>query len=97
MVAARERFLLRKTAHLEGAEEEEAIAQYRVNMVAKGSNAAHMCTRKGAMIISVRYQSVPISIEDDFSMTGPALEQTLWQCLQAGLEPFFLTATLGTT
>lgn len=97
MVAARERFLLRKTAHLEGAEKEEAIAQYRVKIVAIGSNAAHMCTRKGAMIIGVRYQSVPVSIEDDFSMTGPALEQTLWQCRQAGLEPFFLTATLGTT
>lgn len=30
-------------------------------------------------------------------MTGPALEQTLWECRQAGLDPFFLTATLGTT
>lgn len=30
-------------------------------------------------------------------MTGHALEQTLWECRQAGLEPFFLTATLGTT
>lgn len=97
MVAARKRFLLRKTAHLEGAEKEEAIAQYRVNMVSKGGNAAHMCNRKVPMIIGVRYQSVPFSIEDDFSMKGPTHEQTLWQCRQAGLEPFFLTATLGTT
>lgn len=97
IVAARERFLFRKTAHLEGAEKEEAIARYRVKMVAIGSNAAHTCTRKAAMIIGVRYQSVPVSIEDDFSMTGHALEQTLWKCRQAGLEPFFLTATLGTT
>lgn len=84
MVAARERFLVRKTAHLEGAEKEEAIAHYRAKMVPIGSNAVHMCTRKGAMIIGVRYQSVPVNIEDDFSMTGPALEQTLWQCRQAG-------------
>lgn len=77
MVAARERFLFGKTAHLEGAEKEEEIAQYRIKMAAIGSNAAHMCTRKGAMIIGVRYQSVPVSVENDFRMTGPALEQTL--------------------
>ena len=56
-----------------------------------------MFTRKAAMIIGVRYQSVPVSIEDDFSMTGHSLEQTLWEYRQARLEPFFLTAMLETT
>ena len=97
MVAARERHLAENTAHLSGHEKEEACAQSRLRMVALGSEASHSCTQKAAMILGIRYRSVPVSIEDGFSMTGAALATVLKQCQEEGLEPFYLTATLGTT
>ena len=97
MVAARERYLHETTAHLYGLEKETAMAHRRLRMVALGSEASHSCTQKAAMIIGVRYRSVPVHIEDGFSMTGDMLSYTLEQCQEEGLEPFYLTATLGTT
>ena len=97
MVAARERILRQKTDHLIGQDKEEAIMWHRARLVALGSEASHTCTQKAAMIAGVRYQSVPVSIDDDFSMKGSMLLRTLDSCKRAGLEPFFLTATLGTT
>ena len=97
MVAARERYLNENTSHLSGYEKEEAVAQRRMRMVALGSEASHSCTQKAAMILGIRYRSVPVNINDDFSMTGAALAATLQQCHDEGLEPFYLTATLGTT
>jgi len=40
---------------------------------------------------------VPTSIKDSFGMTGAYLAQTLEECRTKGLEPFFLTTSLGTT
>ena len=97
MVAARERYLHKTTAHLYGAEKETAIAHRRLRMVALGSEASHSCTQKAAMIIGVRYKPVPVYLEDGFSMTGDSLHRMLKQCHEEGLEPFYLTATLGTT
>ena len=97
MVAARERYLAENTTHLSGQEKEEACAQRRLRMVALGSEASHSCTQKAAMILGIRYRSVPVSIEDNFSMTGAALAIILKQCHEEGLEPFYLTVTLGTT
>lgn len=97
MVAARERYLHQTTAHLYGLEKETAMAQRRLRMVALGSEACHSCTQKAAMIIGMRYRSIPVYLEDGFSMTGNSLRDTLKQCEEEGLEPFYLTTTLGTT
>ena len=97
MVAARERYLNANTAHLSGHEKNEVIAHRRLRMVAIGSEAAHSCTQKAAMILGISYRSVPVDIDDEYSMTGAAIASTLSQCHQEGLEPFFLVATLGTT
>ncbi|KAL8850997.1 MAG: hypothetical protein Q9221_004080 [Calogaya cf. arnoldii] len=97
MVAARERYLSQTTAHLSGHRKEEAISHCRLRMVALGSEASHSCTEKAAMVLGIRYRSVPVSSEEDFGMTGAALAGVLQQCHEAGLEPFYLTATLGTT
>ena len=97
MVAARERHLNAHTAHLSGDEKYEETARRRLRMVALASEAAHSCTEKAAMILGIRYRSVPVNIEDGFSMVGATLASTLLQCQQEGLEPFYLTATLGTT
>lgn len=97
MVAAREKYLRETTAHLEGEEQEDAIAHKRSKLVALGSDMVHSCTQKAAQICGVRYRSVPTSIKDDFGMTGASLAQTLEECRAKSLEPFFLTTSLGTT
>jgi aromatic-L-amino-acid decarboxylase len=97
MVAARDKYLRETTSHLSGLELENAIAHKRSTIVALGSEAAHSSTQKAAQIAGVRYRSVPVSKENDFAMTGAALEEVLQQCKAQGLEPFFLTATLGST
>ncbi|KAI4242534.1 MAG: hypothetical protein LQ352_007213 [Teloschistes flavicans] len=100
MVAARERYLrqvIPNVADLDEVDRENAMAKRRANLVAIGSEASHSCTQKAALIIGVRYRSVPVSIDDDFSMRGQRLQQTIAKCREEGLEPFYLTATLGTT
>lgn len=97
MVAARDKYLREMTQHLTGEEQEDAIAHRRSKLVALGSDMAHSSTQKAAQIAGVRYRSVPTRIEDEFSMTGEALQKTIEQCKAQGLEPFYLTTTLGTT
>jgi aromatic-L-amino-acid decarboxylase len=97
MVAARDKYLRETTAHLSGLELENAIAHKRSTVVALGSEASHSSTQKAAQIAGVRYRSVPVSRDNNFAMTGTQLEEVLEQCKAQGLEPFFLTTTLGTT
>jgi aromatic-L-amino-acid/L-tryptophan decarboxylase len=70
MVIARARYLKESTRHLEGRDREDAIAQKRANQVALGSEVCHSCTQKAAMIVGMRYLSVPTKPEDGFSMRG---------------------------
>lgn len=97
MVAARDKYLRETTSHLSGLELEDSIAHKRSKLVALGSEAAHSATQKAAQIAGVRFRSIPVSKESNFALTGEALEETLKQCKAEGLEPFFLTTTLGTT
>ena len=102
LVAARDRYL-RAAVAAAGipADDEEAVedamAERRGRLVALGSAASHSATKKGAQIAGVRYRSVPVRAEDGYRMTGPALRATVDQLRARGLEPFFLTATFGTT
>lgn len=97
MVAARDKYLRETTAHLEGEEREDAIALKRGKLVALGSDQAHSSTQKAALIAGVRYRSVPTKIEDNFAMNGEALAKTIAEVRAKGMEPFFLTSSLGTT
>lgn len=97
MVAARDKYLRETTSHLSGLELEDAIAHKRSKIVALGSEMAHSSTQKAAQIAGVRYRSVPVSKENNFAMVGKDLEEILQQCKAQGLEPFYLTTTLGTT
>ncbi|EKD15648.1 uncharacterized protein L3040_006004 [Drepanopeziza brunnea f. sp. 'multigermtubi'] len=97
MVAARDKYLRETTSHLSGAELEDAIAYKRSKIVALGSEAAHSSTQKAAQIAGVRYRSIPVSKDTNFALTGAGLEEMLKQCKAQGLEPFYLTTTLGTT
>lgn len=97
MVAARERYLDNACKGLEGEARECRRAQVRGRLVAIGSEQSHSSTAKGALIAGVRYKAIHCRLEDDLAMTGDGLQAMLDDCHRNGLEPFYLTATLGTT
>ncbi|KAH6671974.1 pyridoxal phosphate-dependent transferase [Halenospora varia] len=97
VVAARDKYLRETTSHLSGLELEDAIAHKRSKMVALGSESSHSSTQKAAQIAGVRYRSIPAPKENGYALNGAALEEVLKECKAQGLEPFYLTATLGTT
>lgn len=98
MVAARDKYL-RETLPPSGSEEEleDMTMRKRSRLVALGSAACHSSVKKAAKILGVRYVPVPVSSATGYAMTGEALAGTLAMCREKGWEPFFLTATLGTT
>ncbi|KAK1640914.1 pyridoxal phosphate-dependent transferase [Colletotrichum phormii] len=99
MVAARDKFLRARTAHLpaDSEEKEEETWRLRSKLVALGSEMAHSSTKKAAQILGVRFATVPAPAETGYAMSGPALASTVAALRAKGLEPFYLTATLGTT
>lgn len=98
MVAARDKYIAAKTAHLpEGEAKEDAIWTLRSKLVALGSAGAHSSTKKAAQILGVRFATVPVREEASFAMQGADLSATLADLAAKGLEPFYLTVTMGTT
>ncbi|KAI9887665.1 MAG: hypothetical protein M1823_000529 [Watsoniomyces obsoletus] len=97
LVAGRDRYLRETTKHYSEEEKEAAIAQKRGRLVALGSEMSHSCAHKAALVAGTKYRSIPAGRKEDFSITGENLRRTLDQCRYDGLEPFFLSLTLGTT
>ncbi|KAF2123179.1 pyridoxal-dependent decarboxylase conserved domain-containing protein [Lophiotrema nucula] len=98
VVAARERILRRRYGHLpEGEEKMDMMAVARGKLVALGSEHAHSSTQKAAMIAGTRYRSVPAPQSTNFAVTASALRHTISELQAKGLEPFYFTATLGST
>ena len=98
VVAARERIIRRKLAHMpEGEEKLDAAADMRGKLVALGGEHAHSSTQKAAIIAGTRFRSVPSPASAGYAVTAAALRETIEQCRKKGLEPFYFTATLGST
>ncbi|KAF2102803.1 dopa decarboxylase-like protein [Rhizodiscina lignyota] len=101
MVAARERIVARKCEQegLKGGtrERERREGLIRAELVALGSDQAHSSTQKGAIVAGTCFRTVATKKEDDFAMRGASLKQTIEDCRREGLEPYYLTTTLGTT
>ncbi|KAI1107485.1 pyridoxal phosphate-dependent transferase [Jackrogersella minutella] len=98
LVAARDKYLREATSHIADEEErEDAVAIRRSKLVALGSAATHSATKKAAQIAGVRFRTVPVHAEDGYRMTGAELRRVYLELRAKGLEPFYLTATLGTT
>lgn len=98
MVAARERIVRRRFEGMEeGEEKEREMGAMRARLVALGSEHAHSSTHKAANIAGTKYRSVPAPKDTGFTMTGAALRRKIEGCKSQGLEPFYITATLGTT
>ncbi|MCJ1415755.1 hypothetical protein MMC32_002088 [Xylographa parallela] len=97
MVAARERYIENACKGLEGEQKERKKAEVRGRLVALGSEQSHSSTAKAALIAGVRYKPIHCHLEDALAMTGAGLQGMLDECEKEGLEPFYLTVTLGTT
>ncbi|KAI9803130.1 MAG: hypothetical protein M1833_001201 [Piccolia ochrophora] len=97
MVAARERYLMEATKHLEGRQRESMIGDIRSRLVVLGSEMSHSSTHKAALITGTRYKSIKTDVVDGFSLTGESLRHAIEECQSEGLKPFYLTVTLGTT
>ncbi len=101
MVAARERYLHAKcdaeNLPPDSREREDRIGQLRSTLISLSSDQTHSSTQKGARIAGTRYMSIPTSASNNLSLTGSDLTTALEQCKQQGLEPYYITLTLGTT
>ena len=97
MVAARERYLNQACEGLEGKERDEKLNHTRGRLVALGSEQSHSSTAKAALIAGVRHKSIPTRVEDQLALTGKGVRTALDECACEGLEPFYMTTTLGTT
>ncbi|KAK7178110.1 Aromatic-L-amino-acid decarboxylase [Paraphaeosphaeria sporulosa] len=98
LVAARERLIRRKLGDMpEGDESMDKAADLRGKMVALGSEQAHSSTQKAAVIAGTRFRTVPAPRSTNFSVSGKALRKSIEELKDKGLEPFYFTATLGST
>lgn len=97
MVAARERYLNQACEGLGGKEREERLNSTRGRLVALGSEQSHSSTAKAALIAGVRYKSISTRMEDHLALTGEDVRTAFDECSSEGLEPFYITTTLGTT
>lgn len=100
MVAARERYIrniLDREAITDEEEKEDRACELRGRLVALGSNQAHSSTQKAANIAGTRFRSIQVSRENNLALTGKELREKIDILRAKGLEPYYLTVTLGTT
>jgi aromatic-L-amino-acid/L-tryptophan decarboxylase len=83
----------------------ERATNYRSNrhgcngqLVAYTSNQAHSSIEKAAMVAGIGVENLRlIAVDDRFAMRPDALAKQIAQDREAGLVPFFVSATVGTT
>lgn len=98
MVAAREKYLRETVPEGLGEQErEDLVWKKRSRMVALGSSGAHSSTKKAAIILGIRFETIAVSAEDGYALSGKRLREKIRELRGRDLEPFFLTVTLGTT
>ncbi|KAG6000646.1 hypothetical protein E4U43_001546 [Claviceps pusilla] len=98
MVSARDKYIAVRTKHLpDGPDKEDETWRLRSKLVALASTGTHSSTRKAAQILGVRFDVIPTFRADNFALKGQHLAPRLEQLTARGLEPFFLTTTMGTT
>ena len=67
-------------------------------LVAYGSDQTHSCFRKAAMVAGVHHvRALPVTASTDWALRGDALEAAVRADEAAGLLPFFVVPTIGTT
>ncbi|KAI5205050.1 hypothetical protein E4T39_03190 [Aureobasidium subglaciale] len=101
MVAARERFvtrtLMKDDTVLTEEQKEDRSADIRSKLVALATKHTHSSTHKGANIAGTRFRSIDTELSNAFALQGHELRSTIEKLKSQGLEPYFLTVSLGTT
>lgn len=101
MVAARERYIRRELGQrgATGLEEdiEDMSCEIRSRLVALGSDQSHSSTKKAATIAGTRFRTVKTHRKDNYSLTGSELRNKIEELQKQGLQPYYLTVTIGTT
>jgi aromatic-L-amino-acid/L-tryptophan decarboxylase len=101
MVAARERYIHRKcnsdNLTPNTPEWESRVASLRGKLIALSSDQTHSSTAKGARIAGTRFHAIPTTYSDGLRLTGSSLQSQLDTWAAEGLEPYYITLTLGTT
>ncbi|TGZ82137.1 PLP-dependent transferase [Ascodesmis nigricans] len=101
VVAARDRYLRHLTSGItDPAEKERVEDAHRSKLVALVSDQAHSCTQKGCMVAGVKYRTVKVprhASTNTYTLTGDILRNRIEELKAEGLEPFYVTVTLGTT
>uniref|UniRef100_A0A8B9YI57 Aromatic-L-amino-acid decarboxylase n=1 Tax=Bos mutus grunniens TaxID=30521 RepID=A0A8B9YI57_BOSMU len=83
------------TRRLQAASPELTQAAIMEKLVAYASDQAHSSVEKAGLIGGVRLKAIPS--DGKFAMRASALQEALERDKAAGLIPFFVVATLGTT
>ncbi|XP_035866274.1 aromatic-L-amino-acid decarboxylase isoform X2 [Phyllostomus discolor] len=85
----------RATRRLQAARPGLTDAAVLEKLVAYFSDQAHSSVERAALIGGVKFKAIPS--DDKFTMRASALQEALERDKAAGLIPFFVVATLGTT
>ncbi|KAB0375587.1 hypothetical protein FD755_012230 [Muntiacus reevesi] len=83
------------TRRLQAASPELTQAAVMEKLVAYASDQAHSSVERAGLIGGVRLKAIPS--DEKFAMRASALQEALERDKAAGLIPFFVVATLGTT
>ncbi|KAH8689886.1 putative aromatic-L-amino-acid decarboxylase [Talaromyces proteolyticus] len=101
MIAARERRAREKTL-AEGfkdgsVEYENRVCENRAKLVSISSDQTHSSTAKAALVAGTRFRSIPTKLEDNMELTGEAVRKVLEEIEADGLDPYYITLSMGTT
>lgn len=95
-ITASRNYKLRQLVDTSKTDRREAEAQYLTKLVAYTSKEAHSAIEKACKMAMVRVRPVRPD-PHHFGLTGKRLEHAIRQDLDAGLIPFHIHATIGTT
>lgn len=57
----------------------------------------HSLGKKAGLVLGLKVRALEVTAEDDFALRGETLEVALKEDVDAGLHPFIIVATIGTT
>ncbi|KXS09944.1 aromatic-L-amino-acid decarboxylase-like protein [Gonapodya prolifera JEL478] len=97
MIAARQRKLRQVKTEMEAQGKGDEFNEQDVikRMVFYGSDEAHSCHKKGAMVLKLNFKTV--AADDSYAVKGATLKKAIETDVAAGLLPTFFVGTIGST
>lgn len=72
-------------------------SEFTGKLVMYGTSETHSMGEKSALVLGLRWRSLPVKSQDGWSLRGETLRRALEEDVANGLIPCMLVATLGTT